>query len=152
MSDSTIHDEASGLVCYVTIDSPYYAVPRAIKYNILTDYGFDTPDQNSALRPIWDLFNTEKMIDGHTYNITPDCVITYGKRIGGDYFTAKAESGIVVALNTDNNLVYQTKIEEIDHLHSECNGPDAHRSWFNYYVMTEEQLTTCGVTSIDDSL
>jgi hypothetical protein len=97
-------------------------------------------------------------------NISPECVAQNSKSIRGDGPT-NIKSGIVVAHNGYNNLLYKTKIETPDlispnfeYKYSQCDGLDSIRGITRYYETSEIVLKACEISSpicyipIDNSL
>jgi len=83
-----------------------------------------------------------------------ECIMANSVRIGGDGFTNAVYSGQVVAVNSETNVIYRTEMDvfysyEGEYGNSECQGPCAWRSDFDYYYMTEAQLEACGMANQD---
>ena len=90
----------------------------------------------------------------HRYdNLNTECIINNSKRFSGDGPSSK-KSGIIVAHNHYDNLLYKTKIETLDPnsstysaRYSQCDGPDSIRGVTSYYETSKEVLKACDLSS-----
>ena len=88
-------------------------------------------------------------------NINYNCLRANSIRMGGDGFSSEFKSGKVVAINrainVDTKAIYKTEAEAF-HSNSECEGPCAWRSNFEYRYITEDQLDACGAIAAQETL